>query len=88
MEIATLQDLQTVKAELIEEIRSLKISKPNPTTKWVKSKKARDILGCSPGTLQNLRLNGTLTHSKLGGTLYYDMKSINQQLENNKQNAN
>lgn len=88
MDIATLQDLQTMKAELIDEIRSLNKGKSEPIPKWVKSKKAREMLSCSPGTLQNLRQNGTLEFSKIGGTLYYSQDSITKKLENNKQNAN
>lgn len=86
MEIATLQDLQTMKAEILDEIRSLKKSNPENPQKWVKSKQAREILGCSPGTLQNLRQNGSIEFSKIGGTLYYSLDSIMKKLEQNKQN--
>lgn len=87
MDIATIDDLQNIKAEIIEEIRSLNKSKSQTLPKWVKSKKAREILGCSPGTLQNLRQNGTLEFSKIGGTLYYNLDSINKVLEANKMNS-
>lgn len=87
MEIATLQDLQQMKAELIEEIRSLLKGKSETPPKWVKSKEAREILGCSPGTLQNLRQNRTLEFSRVGGSLYYNLESIMNLLEKNRQNA-
>ncbi len=35
-----------------------------------------DILQVSPGTLQNLRINGTLPYSKVGGIIYYDIEDI------------
>ena len=36
----------------------------------LKSKDVRDMLGISAGTLQTLRINGTLAWSKIGGTYY------------------
>ena len=88
MEIATRDDLIQWKNEMLQEVTDLiKGQIPQPV-KWVKSQKAREILGCSPGTLQNLRLSGKLVFSKMGGTLYYDMESITKTLEGNKQNAN
>jgi len=86
MQIATIEDLQIMEERILEEIRSLKKSKPTDPQKWVKSKQAREILGCSPGTLSNLRQNGSIEFSKIGGTLYYSLDSINLKLEANKQN--
>lgn len=87
MNLATREDLELWKNELVQEVKDLiKGQIPQPV-KWVKSPKAREILGCSSGTLQNLRQNGTLEFSKIGGTLYYSMESITKTLESNKQNA-
>ncbi|MBO6533302.1 MAG: DNA-binding protein, partial [Muricauda sp.] len=38
----------------------------------------------SPGTLQNLRINGTLPYTKIGGVLYYEYHEIMGVLEQNK----
>jgi hypothetical protein len=35
-----------------------------------------DLLQVSPGTLQNLRINGTLPYTKVGGIIYYDAEEI------------
>jgi hypothetical protein len=87
MELATREDLMQWKNEVLQEVSDLiKGNIPQPE-KWVKSQRAREILACSPGTLQNLRQNGTLEFSKIGGTLYYSMESITKTLEANKQNA-
>ena len=89
MNIASLEDLQQMKAEIIDELGKLIQNKDTlKPEKWVKSKRAREILNCSPGTLQNLRQNGTLEFSKVGGTLYYSKESILKTLEKNKQNTN
>ena len=87
MNLATREDLELWKNELLQEVKDLiKGEIPQPK-KWVKSNEAREMLGCSPGTLQNLRQNGTIEFTKIGGTLYYSMDSINETLENNKVNA-
>ncbi len=52
--------------------------------KWVKSKEARQILNCSKGTLQNLLINGKLTASKVGGTLYFSIEDIEKMMDRNK----
>ena len=85
MQLATLEDLEQWKNELVREVSELiKGNIPQPE-KWVKSNRAKEILGCSPGTLQNLRQGGKLEFSKVGGTLYYSMESILKTLERNKQ---
>jgi hypothetical protein len=45
------------------------------------------LLNCSPGTLQNLRINGTLPFTKMGGTIYYLYSDVVKVLTNNKQNV-
>ncbi len=87
MQLATHDDLVQWKNEVIAEVKSLLKGEIPQPEKWVKSNRARDILGCSPGTLQNLRQNGTLEFSKVGGTLYYSMESILSNLECNRQNV-
>lgn len=80
--IITTEDLQEFKIELLEDIRKLlKEQKEGTSRKWLKSNEVRELLGISPGTLQNLRINGTLTYSKIGGLLYYDHAQIMELLE-------
>jgi hypothetical protein len=52
--------------------------------RWLKSGQVRKILGISEGTLQHLRLNGTLPYSKIGGGIYYDYANIRHMLQSNK----
>ncbi len=87
MELATYEDLERWKNEILQGVGNLiKGEIPQPK-KWVKSNEAKAELACSNGTLQNLRQNGTIEFSKVGGTLYYSMESITGILEDNKQNA-
>ncbi|MEO2061216.1 MAG: helix-turn-helix domain-containing protein [Mesonia sp.] len=83
--IITTDDLREFKLELLEEIQELLLKQHSTTSKkWLRSKEVRELLGISPGTLQNLRINGTLPYTKIGGVLYYDEEEINTVLEKNK----
>ena len=83
--IITTQDLMEFKVELLEDIKELLQNHNGPTPKkWLKSNEVRELLGISPGTLQNLRINGTLPYTKIGGVLYYDQREIMEVLERNK----
>jgi predicted site-specific integrase-resolvase len=52
--------------------------------KWLKSNEVRKLLNISPGTLQNLRINGTLRYTKMGSIIYYKQEDINKVLEGNR----
>ncbi|MFG6686741.1 helix-turn-helix domain-containing protein [Mariniflexile sp. HNIBRBA6329] len=83
--IITTEDLREFKMELIDDIKQLLNNQSGQLSKkWLKSPEVRDLLGISPGTLQNLRINGTLPYTKVGGVLYYDYKEIMQVLEKNR----
>ena len=83
--IITTEDLRVFKAELLDGIKQLLTDQSGqPVKKWLKSPEVRDLLGISPGTLQNLRINGTLPYTKVGGVLYYDYKDIMNVLEKNR----
>ncbi|WP_338357340.1 helix-turn-helix domain-containing protein [Yeosuana marina] len=83
--IITTDDLREFKLELLGEIKQLLNNQSGlPTKKWLKSPEVREILGISPGTLQNLRINGTLPYTKMGGVLYYEYQEIVRVLESNR----
>lgn len=86
-EIITKEDLEEFRLNLLSDI--LTIVKQNPDTKkqWLKSKEVRSLLNISPGTLQTLRINGTLTYTKVGSIMYYDNADIEKLLHRNKVNA-
>lgn len=83
--IITTDDLMEFKQELFVELKRLfKESSGQTTKKWLKSPEIRKLLGISPGTLQNLRINGTLPFTKIGGVIYYDSDDIQQMLQSRK----
>ena len=84
--IITTDDLREFKVELLEEIKGI-LSEDNTQNKqWLRSSELRKMLKISPGTLQNLRVNGTLPYTKIGGVIYYEYSDILKMIEDNKFN--
>ncbi len=80
-QIITTDDLREFKIELLDEIRNIVSEQKSATTKkWLKSVEVRKLLNISPGTLQTLRINGTLPYTKIGGTNYYNLTDIEKLL--------
>jgi len=81
-EIVTTDDLREFKVELFRELRKMLMEHHGqPAKKWLKSGEIRKLLGISPGTLQNLRVNGQLPFTKIGGVLFYDFENVRKMLE-------
>lgn len=79
VELITRDDLENFKKELFEEIRKSRFNfkKTDQLQKeWLKSYDVRKLLGISAGTLQNMRVNGTLPYTKIGGLMYYRYEDI------------
>ena len=84
LEILTKRDLETFKKELIEEIKETLSGESMEKKKWLKSLEVKKLLKISPGTLQNLRVNGHLPYTKVGGVIFYDYEDILKMIEENK----
>ncbi len=81
-EIVTTDDLREFKIDLLQEFKKmLREHHGQPAKKWLKSYEVRKLLNISPGTLQNLRVNGTLPYTKIGGVMFYDYENIKKMLE-------
>ncbi len=87
IQVITLDDLNEFRRLLLNDLKEIIQSKPQQAKQWLKSKEVRKLLNISPGTLQNLRINGTLTYTKVGGIMYYDNADIEKLLNGNKVNA-
>lgn len=81
VDLATKDDLHKLKLELLDEIAKLLNKNPSPTKKWLRSIEVRKMLSISPGTLQNLRINGDLKYTKVGGIMYYEANDIAKMME-------
>ncbi|MEO2072977.1 helix-turn-helix protein [Salegentibacter sp. 24] len=83
--IITTDDLQEFKMELLDDIKNLLAKQSSgKIKKYLKSSEVMDLLQISPGTLQNLRINGTLPYTKVGGIIYYDAEEIQNVMEENR----
>ncbi|RZL08948.1 MAG: DNA-binding protein [Pedobacter sp.] len=83
VELITKEDLNQFKSELLTEIKIILQPVQGQSKQWLKSVEVRKLLKISPGTLQNLRINGTLRYSKVGSIMYYKLEDINKVLEGN-----
>nr|WP_295935002.1 helix-turn-helix domain-containing protein [uncultured Dyadobacter sp.] len=83
VEMITREDLQNLKNEIIAELKSI-LSQDKPTdSTWLRSAQVRKMLSISPGTLQNLRIQGHLRFTKIGGCFFYSQRDITAMLDKN-----
>jgi len=85
LDLITKEDLQIFKAELFAELKNLGFSNSSAGMKksWLRSVDVRRLLDISPGTLQNLRISGTLRFTKVGSIMYYKHEDIEKILKRN-----
>jgi hypothetical protein len=87
IEVITREDLNEFRTLLLADLKEILQTKTQLTKQWLKSNEVRKLLNISPGTLQNLRVNGTITYTKVGGILYYSSFDLEKVLEENKVDA-
>lgn len=87
IEVITREDLNEFRSLLLKDLKEIIQSKPQQTKQWLKSNEVRKLLNISPGTLQNLRINGTLSYTKIGGIMYYNNADIEKLLNGNMVNS-
>ncbi len=78
MELVTKEDLQVLRAQLIDDMKRLltQHQAKDVGQEWLKSKELRKLLNASAGTLQNLRIAGKLHPVKIAGTWYYSNTEV------------
>jgi hypothetical protein len=81
IDIITKDDLEIFKQDLIREITSLIKPQTSDVKQWLRSIEVRNLLKISPATLQNFRVNGTLSFTKVGGIFFYKYDDILKVLE-------
>ncbi|RZM30174.1 MAG: DNA-binding protein [Pedobacter sp.] len=81
IDLVTRPELERFKAEIVIEIKKILLSERRPVVKlWMRSADVRKLLGISAGTLQNLRTNGTLHYSKIGGSMFYRTEDVEKMM--------
>lgn len=83
--LITTDDLMDFKIELMESIKELLSKQAKGTLKrYIRSSEVMEMLQISSGTLQNLRVNGTLPYTRMGSTLFYDTEDIQEIMKKNR----
>ncbi|MBP1164055.1 MULTISPECIES: DNA-binding protein [unclassified Chryseobacterium] len=81
METITKQDLDLLRAQIVQDIEVLISTKNNQNEldedfDWIRSKKIRKLMDISPATLQNFRISGKIRHKKILGSYYYNKQDL------------
>jgi DNA-binding MarR family transcriptional regulator len=84
IEVLTKEDLYEFRTVLLKDIAEILQAKPSEAKQWLKSTEVRKLLNISPGTLQTLRINKTLSYTRVGGIIYYAHQDIEKLLQSNK----
>jgi len=87
IDILTKEDLEEFKKVILSEIKLLLKPEVSAQKEWLRSLEVRKILKISPGTLQNLRINGHLAYTKVGSIFYYAYSDIQKMLEKGGRNG-
>jgi len=74
-QLITKGDLAEFKNALITELKEIINHNPQPQ-KWIRSAEVKKIMNISSGTLQTLRINGTLPFTKIGSIHYYKYEEV------------
>jgi len=73
LEIITREEFNSFKQEVLEALKPVTNSQ---NKRYLRSAEMRKMLNISAGTLQNMRINGTLPYIKAGTTILYDMDKV------------
>lgn len=77
LDLITRQDLEQFKTELFSELKKMQgLPAVSPAKEWLRSMDVRKLLNISAGTLQNLRISGTLPYTRVGSIMYYRYADI------------
>ena len=79
-ELITKKDLEAFKQELFALLAPFKDAQTLAGQKWLKNEDVKKIMKISNATIQNLRVNGTLPFTKIGGTYFYKQEDIDKML--------
>jgi hypothetical protein len=71
VEMITKEDLQVFRLLLLNDLKELLRTQQPTTMEWLRSREVRKKLKISAGTLQNYRISGKLTATKVGNIHFY-----------------
>lgn len=75
--------VKDLKKEILDEVKVLLKDGQMPNIKkWIKSVEVKKLLDISHGKLQTMRNSRTISFTRIGGTIYYNLDDIQKMLEN------
>jgi hypothetical protein len=83
-DIATKKDIEQLEKNLLEGFRKIFQNGDFSEKKYLRSAEVCTMLGISLSSLQNLRILGHLSYSKVSGTLFYEYEDVIKMIEDNK----
>lgn len=84
--LITQDELVEFRKQLLNDVKEIISNNTPQQKKWLKSSEVRKLLNISAGTLQTLRINGSLNYTKIGAIIYYNYSDIEKLLNGNGQN--
>lgn len=84
LEILTKEDLENFRKSMISDITEILNKKATSNKQWLKSYEVRKLLNISPGTLQAMRSNKTISYTKIRNILFYKYEDIDKLMKSNK----
>lgn len=81
-QLVTKDDLQEFQKNLLIQLQEI-VNQNKEPKKWLRVAEVKELLKISATTLQTLRLNGTLSYTKLSGMYFYNYEDIEKLIQNN-----
>ena len=79
--VLTKESLNALKFEILDAMTEALDSKPEEEKKWLTTAEFQKVFDISAGSLQLLRVNGSLKYEKIYGRIYYDYEYMVNLLE-------
>lgn len=80
--LVTKEDLQEFQKSLLHQLQEI-VQKNKEPKKWLRVSEVKEVLKISASTIQTLRINGTLSYTKLSGMYYYNYEDIEKLINSN-----
>lgn len=74
-------ELNEFRSLLLKDLKEMFNAKSQPQKQWLRSSEVTKLLNISLSTLRKFRVDGTLTYTKIGVTMYYAYSDIEKILE-------
>lgn len=81
-QLLTKDDLQEFQKTLLNQLQEI-VQKNKEPKKWLRVSEVKELLKISASTIQTLRINGTISYTKLSGMYYYNYEDIEKLINKN-----